>query len=90
MGSCTHSHFLHPQQAILAPREGENSSGGDGYGGGQAPSPAARSRPTSTENDGSGGESHSGGIKTDDGFVYDGMGVGDGLDDLDGTPQEAE
>ena len=76
-----------PQQAILAPRE--NSSGGDESGEGQAPSPAVNSRPSS-ENDRSGGEGHSGGDSTDDVFVYDGVGVGGGLDDLDGTPQKTE
>ena len=54
------------------------------------PSPAMKSRPTISENDGSGGEGHSGGENTDDVFVYYGMGIGDGLDDLDGTPKEAE
>ena len=49
-----------------------------------------KSRPTSSEDDGSGGEGHSGGDSIDDVFVYDGVGVGDGLDNLDGTPQEAE
>ena len=77
-----------PQQAILAP--GENSSGGDESGEGQAPSPAVKSRPTSSEDDGSGGEDHSGGDSTDDVLVYDGVGVGDGLGDLDGTPQKAD
>ena len=75
-----------PQQAILAPRE--NSSGGNESGKGEAPSPAVKSMPTSSEDDGSCGEGHSGGDSTDDVFVYDGVGVGDGLDDLDGTPQE--
>ena len=46
-----------------------------------------KSRPTSSEDDGSDGEGHSGGDSTDDGFVYDGVGIGDGLDDLGGTPQ---
>ena len=78
------------QQAILAPREGENSSDGDGSGEGQAPSPAVKSRPMSSEDDGSGEEGHSGGDSTDDVFVYDGVGVVDDLDDLDGTPQKAE
>ena len=77
-----------PQQAILAPRE--NSSGGDESGEGQAPSPAVKNRPKSSKDDGSGGERHSGGDNTDDGFVYDGVVVGDDLDDLDGTPQETE
>ena len=77
-----------PQQAILAPRE--NSGGGDESGEGQAPSPAVKNRPKSSEDDGSGGEGHSGGDSTDDGFVYDGVGVGGDLDDPDGTPQETE
>ena len=77
-----------PQQAILAPRE--NSSGGNESRKGQAPSPAMKSRPTSSDDDGSGGEGHSGGDSTDDVFVYDGVGIGDGLDDLDGTPQNEE
>ena len=78
-----------PQQAILAPRE--NSSDGDESGEGQAPRLAVKSRPTSSEGDGSGGEGHFGGDRTDDVFVYDGgVGVGDGLDDLDGTPQKTE
>ena len=77
-----------PQQAILAPRE--NSSGGDEFGEGQAPSRAVKSRSTSSEDDGSGGEGHSGGNSNDDVFVYDGVGVGDGLDDLDDTPQKTE
>ena len=77
-----------PQQAILAPRE--NSSDGNESGKGQAPSPAVKSRPTSSENDGFGGEGHFGGDGTDDVFVYDGVGVGDGLDDLDGTPQKTD
>ena len=41
----------------------------------------------SSEDDRSGGEGHSGGESTDDVFVYDGVGVGDGLDDLDDTPR---
>ena len=49
-----------------------------------------KSRPISSEDDGSGGEGHSGGDSTDDIFVYDGVGVSDGLDDLDGTPQNTE
>ena len=49
-----------------------------------------KSRPTSSEDDGSGGEGHFGGDSTDDVFVYDGVGVGDGLDDLDGTPQKTD
>ena len=47
-----------------------------------------KTRPTSSEDDGSIGEGHSGGDSTDDVFVYDGVGVGDGLNDLDGTPQK--
>ena len=77
-----------PQQAILAPRE--NSSGGDESREGQAPGPAVKSRPTTSEDDGSGGEGHSEGDSIDDVFVYDGVGVGDGLDDLDGTPQKTD
>ena len=77
-----------PQQAILAPRE--NSSDGDESGEGQTPSPAVKSRPTSSEDDGSGGEGHFGGDSTDYLFVYDGVGVGDGLDDLDGTLQKTD
>ena len=49
-----------------------------------------KSRPTSFEDDGSSGEGHFGGDSTDDVFVYDGVDVGDGLDDLDGTPQTTE
>ena len=49
-----------------------------------------KSRPTSSEDDGSGGESHFEGDSIDDVFVYDGVGVGDGLDDLDGTHQKKE
>ena len=49
-----------------------------------------KSRPTSYKNDGSGEKGHSGGDNTEDVFDYDGVGAGDGLDDLDGTPQEAE
>ena len=79
-----------PQKAILAPRERENFSGGDGSGEGQAPSPVVKSRPTSSEDDESGGDGHSGGDGTDFVLVYDGVGVGDGLDDLDGTPQKTE
>ena len=86
LGPCTHSYSSTSQQAILAPRE--NSSGGDESGKGQTPSPAVKSRPTSSEDDGSCGEGHSGGDSTDDVFVYDGVGVSDGLDDLDGIPQE--
>ena len=77
-----------PQKAILAPRERENSSGGDGSEEGQAPSPVVTS--TSSEDDESGGEGHSGGDGTDDVLVYDGVGFDDGLDDLDGTPQKTE
>ena len=77
-----------PQQAILTPRE--NSSDGDESGEGQAPSHAVKRRPTSSEDDGFGGEGHFGGDGTDDVFVYDGVGVGDGLDDLDGTPQKTD
>ena len=77
-----------PQQAILAPRE--NSSGGDGSEEGQVRSPAVKSRPTSSEDDGSGEEGHSGGDSTDDVYVYDGVGVSDGLDDLDVTPQKTD
>ena len=55
---------------------------------GQAPSAAVKSRPTSSEDDGSGGEGHSGGDSTDDIFLYDGVEVRNGLDDLDGTPQK--
>ena len=49
-----------------------------------------KSRPTSSDDDGSGGEGHFGGDSTDDVFVYDGVGVGDGLDSLDGTPQKTD
>ena len=49
-----------------------------------------KSRPTSSEDNESGGEGHSRGDSNDDVFVYDGVGVGDGLDDLDGTPQKTE
>ena len=77
-----------PQQAILAPRE--NSSGGDESGEDQAPSPAVKSRLTTSEDDGSGGEGHPEGDSIDDTCVYDGVGVGDGLDDLDGTPQKTD
>ena len=83
----THIPFT-PQQAILAPRE--NSSGGDGSEESQARSPAVKSRPTSSEDDGSGGEGHSGGDSTDDGFVYNGVYVSDGLNDLDVTPQKTD
>ena len=77
-----------PQQAIFAPRE--NSSDGDEPGEGQVPSAAVKSRPTSSEDDESGREGHSRGDSTDDVFVYDGVGVGNGLDDLDGTPQKTD
>ena len=77
-----------PQQVILAPRE--NSSGGGEYGEGQAPSPSVKRRPRSSENDGSGGEGHSGDDGNDGVFVYNGVGVGDGLDELDGTPHKTE
>ena len=77
-----------PQQAILAPRE--NSSDGDESGESQAPSAAVKSRPTSSEDDGSGGEGHSGGDSSDDVFLYGGVDVRDGLDDLDGSPQKTE
>ena len=49
-----------------------------------------KSRRTSSEDDGSGGEGPLGGGSTNDVFVYDGVSVGDGLDDLDGTPQKME
>ena len=75
---------------ILAPRERENFSGSDWSGEGQAPSPAIKSWPTSSEDDRFGREGHSGGDSTDDVFLYDGVGVDDGLDDLDGTLQMAE
>ena len=77
-----------PQQAILAPRE--NSSDGDECGEDQAPSAAVRSRTTSSEDNGYGGEGHVGGDSTDDVFLYDGVDVRDGLDDLDGTPQKTD
>ena len=77
-----------PQQAILVPRE--NSSGGAESGEGQTLSPVVKSRPTTSEGDGSGGEGYSGCGSTDDVFVYDGVGVGDGLDDLDITPQKTD
>ncbi|CAM9218756.1 unnamed protein product, partial [Ascophyllum nodosum] len=76
------------QQVIFAPWE--NSSNGDESGEGQAPSSAVKSRPTNSEDDGYGVEGHFGGDSTDDAFVYDGVGVGDGLDDLDGTPQKTD
>ena len=44
----------------------------------------------SSEDDGSGGEGHSGGDSTDDVFLYDGVDVRDGPDDLDGTPQKTD
>ena len=44
----------------------------------------------SAENGGSGEEGQSRGCSTDEVFVYNSVGVDDGLDDLDGTPQEAE
>ena len=77
-----------PQQAIFAPRE--ISSDGDESEEDKAPSAAVKSRLTSSEDDGSGGECHSGGDSTDDVFLYDGVGVGDGLGDLDGTPQKTD
>ena len=77
-----------PQQAIFAPRE--NFSDDDESGEGQAPSPAVKSSPTSSEDDGFGGEDHFGGDSTDDVFVYEGVGVGDELDDLDGIPQKTD
>ena len=49
-----------------------------------------KSRSTSSEDDGSGGEGHSGGDSTDDVFLYDGVDVRDGLSDLDGTPQKTD
>ena len=77
-----------PQQAILAPRE--NSSDGDESGEGQTPSAAVKSRPTSSEDDGSGGEGQFGGDSSDDVFLYGGVDVRDGLDDLDGSPQKTD
>ena len=77
-----------PQQAIFATRE--NSGDGDEFGEGQPPSAAVKSRPTSSEDDGSGGEGHSGGDSTDDVLLYDGVDVRDGLDNLDGTPQKTD
>ena len=77
-----------PQQAILAPEE--NFSGGNESGEAQAPSPAVKSRPGSSVDDGSGGEGNSGSDSNDDVFVYEGVSVGDGLDDLDGTPQNTD
>ena len=76
-----------PQQAIFVPRE---NSSDDESGEDQAPSAAVKSRPTSSEDDGSGGEGHSGGDSTDDVFFYDGVDVRDGLGDLDGTPQKTD
>ena len=49
-----------------------------------------KSRPPSSENDGSGGEGHFEGDSTSDVFVYDGVGVGDDMDDLDSTPQKTD
>ena len=49
-----------------------------------------KSRPTSSEDDGSGGEGHSGGDSAADGFVYDGVGVGDSLDDLEAKHQKTD
>ena len=49
-----------------------------------------KSRPTSSEDDWSGGEGHSGGDSTDDVFLYDGVDVRNGLYDLDGTPQKTD
>ena len=54
------------------------------------PSAAVESRPTSSEDDGSGEEGHSGGDSNDDVFLYDGVDARDGLDDLDGTPQKTD
>ena len=76
------------QQVVLEPRE--DSSGGDESGKSQAPSPAVKRRPGSSEDDESGGEGHSGSDSSDGVFVYNGMGVGDGLDELDGTPQKTK
>ena len=73
---------------ILAPSESSCIS--DVSGERQAPSPAVKSRSASSEDDESGGESNPGGGSIDDVFVYDGVGVGDGLDDRDGTPQKTE
>ena len=77
-----------PQQAVPTPRE--TSSGGDESGEGQAPSSAVKSWSTSSEDDVSSEEGHSRRDNTDDVFVYDGVGVGDGLEDLDGIPQKTE
>ena len=49
-----------------------------------------KSRPRSSEDDGSGGEGHFGGDSTDDVFVYDGVGVGGGRDELDATPEKMD
>ena len=76
------------QQAILAPRD--NSSVGNESGEGQVPSPAVESRPTSFKDEESDGQGQSGGDSTHDVFLYDGVGVGDGLDDLDGPLQKTE
>ena len=70
-----------PHQAILAPRE--NSSDDNESGEGQVPSPALKSRLTTSKDDGSGGEGHSGVDSTDDVFLYDDVDVHDGQDDLD-------
>ena len=77
-----------PQQAILVPRE--NPSGGDESEEGQARNPAVKRRHRSSEDDESGGEGHFGGGSTDDVFVYEGVGVADGLDDLDATLQTTD
>ena len=76
-----------PQQAILALRENYSD---DESGEGQAPSAAVKSRPTSSEDEGSGGEGHSGGDSTDDVFLYDVVDIRDGVDDLDDTPQKTD
>ena len=49
-----------------------------------------KSRPRSSKDNGSGGQGHSGGYSNHEVFLYDGVGVGDGLDDLDGTLQKKE
>ena len=77
-----------PEEAFLAPRE--SSSGDHECGKSQAPNPAVKSKPRNSEDDGFGGEGHSGGDSNDDVFVYDGVSVGDGLDDLDDTPQKTD
>ena len=59
-------------------------------GEGEAQGHAFKSQPTSSEDGGSGGEGHSGGDSTDDDFVYDGVGVRDSLDDLNGTLQKTQ